>query len=109
MELVLTQLSRKKFVPHVDIPEIGTREKISARSEEQEAVYIMRKALNGMKSDEAVENILNMFVHTKNNKRNWYRWSKKQKFNIKSLLFIKTYGIIQTLFNGQFNCRDLQG
>ena len=29
---------------------------------------IMRKAFNGMKSDEAVENILNMFAHTKNNK-----------------------------------------
>ena len=27
----------------------------------------MRKAFNGMKSDEAVENILNMFVRTKNN------------------------------------------
>ena len=36
--------------------------------DEQEAVYIMRKAFNGMKADEAVENILNMFVHTKNNK-----------------------------------------
>ena len=35
--------------------------------EEQEAVYIMRRALNGMKSEEAVENILNMFVHTKDN------------------------------------------
>ena len=28
----------------------------------------MRKALNGMKSEEAVENILNMFVKTKDNK-----------------------------------------
>ena len=27
----------------------------------------MRKALNGMRADEAVENILNMFAHTKNN------------------------------------------
>ena len=47
--------------------------------EEQEAVYIMRKALNGMKSDEAVENILNMFVHTKNNKE-LVQMVKKQKF-----------------------------
>ena len=28
----------------------------------------MRKALNGMRQDEAVENILNMFAHSKNNK-----------------------------------------
>jgi transcription termination factor Rho len=27
----------------------------------------MRRALNGMRSDEAVENILNMFAHTKSN------------------------------------------
>ena len=35
--------------------------------DEQEAVYNMRKALNGMKSEEAVENILNMFDRTRNN------------------------------------------
>ena len=35
--------------------------------DEQEAVYNMRKALNGMKSEEAVENILNMFARTRNN------------------------------------------
>ena len=47
----------------------GTRrEDLLLDQDEQEAVYIMRKALNGMKADEAVENILNMFVHTKNNK-----------------------------------------
>ena len=35
--------------------------------DEQEAVYNMRRALNGMKSEEAVENILNMFARTRNN------------------------------------------
>ena len=34
---------------------------------EQEAVEIMRKAINGMRTDEAVENILNMFARTRNN------------------------------------------
>ena len=43
------------------------REDLLLTKEEQEAVYIMRRALNGMKSEEAVENILNMFVHTKDN------------------------------------------
>ena len=36
--------------------------------EEREAVYIMRRALNGMKSEDAVENILNLFVHTRTNR-----------------------------------------
>ena len=44
-----------------------------------EAVYIMRKALNGMKSDEAVENILNLFTRTKNNQE-FVQTVKKQKF-----------------------------
>ena len=39
----------------------------------------MRKALNGMKSDEAVENILNMFVRTRDNKE-FVQLVKKQKF-----------------------------
>ena len=98
----------KREFPALDIQKSGTRrEDLLLDPEEQEAVYIMRKALNGMKSDEAVENILNMFVHTKTIK-NWYRWSKSRNL-YKIVAFIKTYGIIQTLFNGQFNCRDLQG
>ena len=36
--------------------------------EEMAAMDTMRKAFSGMKADEAVENILNMFAHTKNNK-----------------------------------------
>ena len=46
----------------------GTRrEDLLLTPDEQEAVYNMRKALNGMKSEEAVENILNMFARTRNN------------------------------------------
>ena len=43
------------------------------------AVYIMRKALNGMKSEDAVEQILNMFTRTKNNAE-FVQTVKKQKF-----------------------------
>jgi transcription termination factor Rho len=32
------------------------------------AMDVMRKAFNGLKAEEAVENILNMFAHTKNNR-----------------------------------------
>ena len=45
----------------------AVRKLAEATPDEQEAVYNMRKALNGMKSEEAVENILNMFARTRNN------------------------------------------
>ena len=81
MELVLDRkLSEKRVFPAIDIPKSGTRrEDLLLDQEEQEAVYIMRKALNGMKSDEAVENILNMFVRTKDNKE-FIQLVKKQKY-----------------------------
>ena len=55
--------------PAIDIPKSGTRrEDLLLSPEELEAVHHMRKALNGMRSDEAVENILNMFSRTRSNK-----------------------------------------
>ncbi len=70
MELVLDRkLSERRIFPAIDIVKSGTRrEDLLLDREEQEAVYIMRKAINGMKTDEAVETILNMFVRTKNNR-----------------------------------------
>lgn len=70
MELVLDRkLSEKRVFPAIDIVKSGTRrEDLLLNREEQEAVYIMRKAINGMRTDEAVESILNMFVRTRNNK-----------------------------------------
>lgn len=69
MELVLDRkLSEKRVFPAIDIVKSGTRrEDLLLDQEEQEAVDIMRKAINGMRTDEAVENILNMFARTKNN------------------------------------------
>ncbi|MEE0714746.1 MAG: transcription termination factor Rho, partial [Blautia sp.] len=58
----------KRVFPAIDIAKSGTRrEDLLLSQEEQEAVDIMRKALNGMKSEEATENILNMFARTKDN------------------------------------------
>ena len=70
MELVLDRkLSEKRMFPAIDIPKSGTRrEDLLLSPEELEAVDHMRKALNGMRSDEAVENILNMFSRTRSNK-----------------------------------------
>ena len=69
MELVLDRkLSEKRVFPAIDIVKSGTRRAdLLLEPEEQEAVEIMRKAINGMRTDEAVENILNMFARTRNN------------------------------------------
>ena len=80
MELVLDRkLQEKRVFPAIDIGKSGTRrEDLLLTREEQEAVYRMRKALNGMRSDDAAENILNMFSHTKNNQE-FVRTVMKQK------------------------------
>ena len=81
MELVLDRkLQEKRVFPAVDIPKSGTRrEDLLLTKDEQEAVDIMRRALNGMKPEEAVDNILNMFSRTKNNAE-FVQLVKKQKF-----------------------------
>lgn len=70
MELVLDRkLSEKRVFPAIDIAKSGTRrEDLLLSDDELRAVDIMRKGLNGMRSDEAVENILNLFARTKSNK-----------------------------------------
>ncbi|MCI9613253.1 MAG: transcription termination factor Rho [Eubacterium sp.] len=80
MELVLDRkLSEKRVFPAIDIVKSGTRrEDLLLDREEREAVDIMRKGINGMKTDEAVENILNMFSHTGNN-RDFIQLVKKRR------------------------------
>ena len=81
MELVLDRkLQEKRVFPAIDIQKSGTRrEDLLLSPDEQEAVYNMRKALNGMKAEDAVEQILNMFARTKNNEE-FIQMAKKQKF-----------------------------
>ncbi len=69
MEMVLDRkLSEKRIFPAIDLAKSSTRrEDLLLDSEELEAINIMRKALNGMKSDEATDRILDMFAHTRNN------------------------------------------
>ena len=80
MELVLDRkLSEKRVFPAIDIPKSGTRrEDLLLSKEEQDAVYILRRALNGLKADEAVESILNAFAHTRNN-REFILWVKNKR------------------------------
>ncbi len=80
MELILDRrLQEKRVFPAMDIQKSGTRrEDLLLTADEQDAVYNMRKALNGMKADEAVENILNLFSRTKTNGE-FIQMMKKQK------------------------------
>ena len=70
MEVILDRkLSEKRVFPAIDIAKSGTRrDDLLLNKEEQEAMEIMRRGMNGMRKDEAVESILNMFAHTRNNK-----------------------------------------
>ena len=80
MELVLDRkLQEKRVFPAIDIAKSGTRrEDLLLDKEELEAADIMRKALNGMKSEEATENILNLFARTRDNAE-FVQMVKKQR------------------------------
>lgn len=82
MEMVLDRkLSERRIFPAIDIPKSGTRrEDLLLTAEEHEAINIIRKALNGMKSDEAVDRILDMFTKTKTNQE-FVSTIKKTKLN----------------------------
>ncbi len=69
MELVLDRkLSERRVFPALDIVKSGTRrEDLLLTKDELEAVTIMRRQINGMKQEDAVENILNLFAHTRDN------------------------------------------
>ncbi len=69
MEIVLDRkLSEKRVFPAIDLPKSSTRrEDLLMSQEELEATYLMRKAFNGAKSEEAVERIIDMFRKTKTN------------------------------------------
>lgn len=70
MELFLDRkLQERRVFPAIDLARSGTRrEDLLLTPDEQEAVTNMRRALVGMRAEEAGENILNMFAHTKNNR-----------------------------------------
>ena len=81
MEMVLDRkLSERRVFPAIDIPKSGTRrEDLLLNQEELEAINIMRKALNSLKPEEAVDKILDMFSKTRNNME-FVNMVKKIKF-----------------------------
>ncbi len=81
MEMVLDRkLSEKRVFPAIDIPKSSTRrEDLLLTREEMEAINIIRKALNGLKPEEAVDKVLDMFTRTKNNNE-FVQMVKKMRF-----------------------------
>lgn len=81
MEMVLDRkLSERRVFPAIDIPKSSTRrEDLLLTSEELEAINIIRKAVNGLKPEESVDKILDMFARTRNNSE-FVAMIKKQKF-----------------------------
>ena len=63
------KLSEKRIFPAIDITKSGTRrEDLLLDSDEMGAAYIIRKEINGLRKDDAVEQVLNLFARTKDNK-----------------------------------------
>ena len=81
MEIVLDRkLSERRVFPAIDIPKSGTRrEDLLLTPEELEAIGILRKALNSLKPEEAVDKILDMFARSRNN-ADFVNLVKKMKF-----------------------------
>lgn len=70
MELVLNRkLSEKRIFPAIDVAKSGTRrDDLLLTPLEQEAVYAMHKEFSGNRAEESVEEVLKLFLRTKNNK-----------------------------------------
>ncbi|MEJ8753424.1 transcription termination factor Rho [Coprococcus sp. HCN-4056] len=70
MELVLDRkLAEKRIFPAIDIAKSSTRrDDLLLSPEEQEVVYALHKILSGNKAEDMLEDVLKLFVRTKNNK-----------------------------------------
>lgn len=106
MELVLDRkLQEKRVFPAIDIQKSGTRrEDLLLSKDEQEAVYIMRKALNGMKSDEAGRTD-SEYLCQNQDQCGAGTDCKETEIFIKSLHFQESCVILSKLFKMEFvNC-----
>lgn len=81
MEMVLDRkVAEKRVFPAIDIPQSGTRrDDLLLNPDEMEAINNIRRAFNGMKAEEAVDKVVDMFNKTKNN-REFVEMAKKFKF-----------------------------
>jgi transcription termination factor Rho len=81
MEMVLDRkVAERRVFPAIDIPQSGTRrDDLLLTQEEVEAINNIRRAFNGMKAEEAVDKVIEMFNKTKNN-HEFIEMVKKYKF-----------------------------
>lgn len=69
MELILSRkMQEQRVFPAIDISKSGTRrEDLLLNKEEKEAVHIIRKSLNSLKSEDATDTLIALFKRTRNN------------------------------------------
>ncbi len=74
MEVVLDRkLAEKRIFPAIDLAKSSTRrDDLLLTKEEQEVVYALHKALSGNKAEDMLEDVLKLFVRTKNNEEFMY-------------------------------------
>ena len=80
MELVLNRkLSERRIFPAIDIIKSSTRrEDLLLTPDEQLAVNVIRRQLNGLKADEAAEQILNIFATKTKTNKEFLQYIKKK-------------------------------
>ncbi len=81
MEMVLNRkLQEKRVFPAIDLQKSSTRrDDLLLSREELEATDIIHKALNGLKSDDAAEKLIDLFSRTRSN-REFIDMVKKMRF-----------------------------
>ncbi len=81
MEMVLNRkLQEKRVFPAIDLQKSGTRrDDLLLSKEEMTATDIIHRAVNGARSEEAVERLIDTFAHTKSN-RDFISYVKKTRF-----------------------------
>lgn len=81
MEIVLDRsLSEKRIFPAIDLHKSSTRrDDLLLTQQEMETNRQMHRVLSGMKSEDALERIIELFVHTRNNKE-FMEYMKKTRF-----------------------------
>ncbi len=81
MEIVLDRsLSEKRIFPAIDLHKSSTRrDDLLLTPQEMETNRQMHRVLNGMRSDDALERIIDLFIRTRSN-REFMEYMKKTKF-----------------------------
>ncbi|MCR5527413.1 MAG: transcription termination factor Rho [Lachnospiraceae bacterium] len=81
MEMVLNRkLQEKRVFPAIDLQKSSTRrDDLLLSQDELEALEIIHRGVNGAKSEDSIEKLIDLFAHTKNN-RDLIQTVKKMRF-----------------------------